>query len=218
MTAITGLVIFDCDGVLVDSEMIASRVLSETLAENGLQISPAECRKRFTGLSIASVVSVVREEWGRPLPADFEQTLRNRDRAAFERELSPMKGIREAVKKLPLPVCVASSGSVEKIQTNLTLTGLIDLFAPHLFSAAMVARGKPAPDLFLHAAASMGFPAGRCAVVEDSVAGITAARAAGMRAIGFVGGSHAGISLAPELSAVGAEAVITDMADLPGLI
>lgn len=213
-----GLVIFDCDGVLVDSEPIASRVLAELLTEAGFPFSMEQSIERFTGLSLTTVLAQVELAWGRPLPADFRNRLVERDEAAFRAELQPIEGVAAAVETLKAPACVASSGTPRKIRTNLDITGLLHLFDPHLFSAEMVARGKPAPDLFLHAATQMGIAPEYCLVVEDSVAGIRAARAAGMTPIGFAGGGHAGPGYGAMLADAGAEAVIANMADLPLLL
>lgn len=209
------LVIFDCDGVLVDSEPVACRVMARELTRIGYPITPEDCLARFTGISIASVMAKIEADRGRPLPAGFEERLREQDFAAFAAELRPVAGVEAMLDRLALPRCVASSGTPEKIRFTLTVTGLIGRFAPHLFSARMVARGKPAPDLFLYAADRMATPPAACLVVEDSVAGITAARAAGMRVFGFAGAGHAGPGYAEMLAAAGADAVFTAMAELP---
>jgi HAD superfamily hydrolase (TIGR01509 family) len=214
----SALLIFDCDGVLVDSEMIASRVLAAEARALGLSLTAADCRRRFTGSAMAAVRAALEADLGRPLPADFETRVRARDRAAFEAELKPVAGIAEAVRRLALPRCVASSGAPEKIRHSLELTGLLPLFEPHLFSAHQVARGKPAPDLFLFAAAAMATPPAACVVIEDSVAGVRAGRAAGMRVLGFAGASHAGPDYGDGLAAAGAHAVFADMAELLGLV
>ena len=193
------LVIFDCDGVLVDSEPIASRVLAEALSEIGFPLTAQQAIDRYTGISVGAVLARVEAEWGRRLPADFAALLGERDRAAFAAELQPVSGVVEMLAGLDLPRCVASSGSIEKIRSNLRITGLLPYLEPHLFSATMVARGKPAPDLFLHAAAMMAVPPARCVVVEDSLAGVRAARAAGMRVFGFHGGGHARPDAAAEI-------------------
>jgi HAD superfamily hydrolase (TIGR01509 family) len=213
-----GLVIFDCDSVLVDSEPIASRVLAELLTEIGFPFSMEQSIEHFTGLSLTTVLAKVEALWGRPLPADFRSRLVERDETAFRAELQPIAGVAAAVEALKVPACVASSGTPRKIRTNLGTTGLLHLFDPHLFSAEMVARGKPAPDLFLHAAHSMGVAPEACVVVEDSVAGILAARAAGMSPIGFAGGGHAGRGYGAMLASAGAAVVIERMADLPPLL
>lgn len=213
------LVIFDCDGVLVDSEMIASRVLAAAVTELGHPLTPEDCRARFTGKSIASVFAELSKDI--PLPDGFADTLRARDKAAFAAELAAVDGVAEtidAIQAIGAPMCVASSGRLEKIRHSLTLTGLIGRFDGHLFSAEQVAHGKPAPDLFLFAAREMGAAPADCVVVEDSVAGIQAARAAGMRVLGFAGASHCGPGYGDMLRGAGAETVIDHMRVLPDLL
>lgn len=212
------LAIFDCDGVLVDSEMLASRLLSEALAGEGYAVTPEQCRARFTGISINRAMALIEADWGRKLPDDFEERLRARDLEIFARELQPIPGIEDALKRIPQPKCVASSGAPSKIRTSLTATGLLGYFEPHLYSAHQVANGKPAPDLFLFAAERMGVAPARCCVVEDSEAGVSAALAAGMRVIGFAGGGHCGPGYADMLVAAGADHVIDDTAALPRLL
>ena len=184
----THLVIFDCDGVLVDSEPIACRVMARELTALGYPLSPDDCQERFTGVSMKTVMAMIEADWGQALPAGFEDHLRDKDFEAFRAELEPVPGVEEMLADLDIRRCVASSGTPEKIRFTLTVTGLIGAFEPHLFSARMVEHGKPAPDLFLHAAQRMATPPEACIVVEDSVAGIQAARAAGMRVLGFAGG------------------------------
>ncbi|MCR4376757.1 MAG: HAD family hydrolase [Rhodospirillales bacterium] len=213
------LIIFDCDGVLVDSEMIASQELAAYLSDLGRPTSGAECREAFTGISIQAVGDKVRHDWGLELPQDFVAALRERDRMAFERDLAAIPGIFAALDDLDqrgLRYCVASSGTPEKIRHSLELTGLIERFDGHLFSASQVARGKPAPDLFLFAAASMNTAPNDCIVIEDSPAGVAGAKAAGMRVLGFTGGGHCGPDYAAKLSA--ADAVFDDMAALVSLL
>jgi HAD superfamily hydrolase (TIGR01509 family) len=214
----TSLVIFDCDGVLVDSELIESRVLAEELTALGFPITADECQDRFTGLSMTSVIESIEGQWERSLPADFSGRVRARDLAVFATELQAVPGIAAALDAIPLARCVASSGSPEKVRYALTLTGLLDHFEPHLYTAHMVERGKPAPDLFLLAAERMGVPPAACTVVEDSVAGIEAARAAGMRVLGFAGAGHAGPGYADLLRQARPGTVFADMAELPGLL
>jgi HAD superfamily hydrolase (TIGR01509 family) len=214
----TRLVIFDCDGVLVDSEPIACRVMARELTRLGYPLSPDDCQERFTGVSMKTVMAMIEADWQRPLPAGFEERLREQDFAAFRAELAPVAGVEAMLERLTLPRCVASSGAPQKIRFTLTVTGLIGAFEPYLFSARMVARGKPAPDLFLHAAERMDTPPESCVVVEDAVAGIAAAVAAGMRVLGFAGAGHAGPGYAEKLAAAGADAVFTRMADLPDLL
>lgn len=212
------LVIFDCDGVLVDSELLASEVLSEILAEYGVDVPARECRERFTGSSLARVKELVFKSASIELPDDFEDRVRQADRDVFEKRLRPVSGIEETLDVLNIPVCVASSGRMEKITHSLELTGLMDYFKPHLFSAEMVVRGKPAPDLFLHAAKNMGVAPDRCLVVEDSPVGIKAAQAAGMSVFGFAGGAHAGPGYGEMLDLTGADIVFREMFALPNLI
>lgn len=216
--AMPDLVIFDCDGVLVDSELLASRLLAEALTAEGHAVTAADCRERYTGISIRSVIEMVEAERGRALPPDFEDRIRANDLVVFARELKAVPGVAEALARIPAPKCVASSGAPEKIRHSLAVTGLIGFFEPHLYSAHMVRRGKPAPDLFLFAAAAMGVDPARAVVVEDSVAGVTAARAAGMAVLGFAGGGHAGDGYAALLRAAGAGRVFEDMAELPALL
>jgi len=214
------LVIFDCDGVLVDSEMLASTVLSGFLSEFGCNISASDCRRFFTGISIAAVEEKVRTQFGTSLPENFEDQLRQRDTTVFESELVAIEGIRDVLETIDLPVCVASSGSPEKIRNSLRITGLASYFGNHLFSAAQVARGKPAPDLFLLAALEMGADTSRTCVIEDSVPGIRAGLAAGMRVLGFTGGAHARDDIAYKsgLKDAGAHHVFDRMHALPGLL
>ena len=211
------LIIFDCDGVLVDSEPIANRILVQALAGAGYPITLDEAVTRFVGRSMAAVVEMVELDLGRALPGGFVAALQARTFAAFERDLTAMPGVAEALAGLDVAVCVASSGSPDKIAHSLSLTGLARFFAGHLFSAAMFARGKPAPDLFLYAAEEMRVEPGSCLVVEDSVPGVAAARAAGMAVLGFVGGGHADTALGARLQAAGAT-VFSNRADLDGLI
>jgi HAD superfamily hydrolase (TIGR01509 family) len=185
---LTELVIFDCDGVLVDSEPISVRLDVEMLAELGLTMSRDEVIERFVGRSPEVIVQAVEAELGHPPPDGWfergEQELRER----FEAELEPVPGIVEALGRITLPVCVASSSPPDRLRFKLELTGLYDRFAGRMFSASEVANGKPAPDLFLHAARRMGVEPAGCLVVEDSRYGVQAARAAGMDALGYAGG------------------------------
>ena len=207
------LVIFDCDGVLVDSERIAVRTDVLVLAKLGWVLTEAECIERFVGLSDKSIKAAIEAHLGRRLPDDWDQEFQPLYRDAFAAELTPVPGVVEALDRITLPSCVASSSSHEKLRFTLGLTGLYERFAGRIFSAYEVERGKPAPDLFLYAASRMGVDPGACAVVEDSRYGVAAARAAGMRAFGFAGG------LTPRawLEAPGT-VVFTDMRELPGLL
>jgi HAD superfamily hydrolase (TIGR01509 family) len=207
------LVIFDCDGVLVDTERIAVRLDVIVLAELGWPMTEAEVVERFMGRSDQEMTAAIEAHLGRRLPASWEEPFRHLYRQAFEAELEPVAGVVEALDSIAIPTCVASSGTHEKIRFTLGLTGLYERFAGRIFSASDVARGKPAPDLFLHAAARMGVPPAQCAVVEDSRYGVEAARAAGMRAFGYAGG------LAPKGALAGPQTIVfEDMRELPGLL
>ncbi|WP_026618080.1 HAD family hydrolase [Ensifer aridi] len=185
------LVIFDCDGVLVDSEPISLEVLVEALDAAGVSMTTEEASERFLGRSLKSMSAILHDEHGLATDEVFLEGMRTRLYARFREELRPVDGIRQAVEGLDIACCVASSSQPERIRLSLTVTGLLDLFEPNIFSASMVARGKPAPDLFLHASAEMGYEPSDCIVVEDSPAGIEAAKAAGMRVFAFAGASHA---------------------------
>jgi HAD superfamily hydrolase (TIGR01509 family) len=198
----------------VDSEPIAARVLAETMTELGWPLSAEDCIERFTGFSLSTVLQRIEADWGQPLPPDLAEAIAERDRVAFLRDLKPMEGVETVLDEIVVPKCVASSGSLRKIRHNLGITGLHVYFEPYLFSAQMVKAGKPAPDLFLDAARRMGIAASACTVIEDSVAGIEAARAAGMRALGFSGGSHCSASHRDRLLGAGAEEVFSQMPDL----
>jgi len=212
-------VVFDCDGVLVDSERLAGPILADVLTGFGLPTTPAEIERDFKGRSWEHGLDVIRGRRGgaEPWPA-----LRARYRAAlfaaFDAELRPVAGVVAAVDALDaagVPCCVASSGDHERIRRGLRAAGLLDRFPEEtIFSVDDVAHGKPAPDLFLHAAAQMGFEPAGTAVVEDSVAGVQAAVAAGMRVLGYGGGSPADLDA---LRGAGAEPFAA-MADLPALL
>jgi HAD superfamily hydrolase (TIGR01509 family) len=210
--ATPGLVIFDCDGVLVDSEPIANRIFAEMLTAAGLPIGYEETVRTFMGRSMPVCVEIASDRLGRPLPDGFVEELRRRTAEAFRRELRSVPGVEAALDAIRAPVCVASSGEHAKIRTTLGITGLLGRFEGRIFSAADVARPKPFPDLFLHAAASLGVPPERCAVVEDTALGAAAGVAAGMRVLGYAGVSDPGA-----LAAAGAE-VFRDMAELPRLL
>ena len=187
------LVIFDCDGVLVDSEVISNEVLARALTEQGLPTTLAQARRDYQGLLLAEIDSRAAAKLGRPLTQDWLERY-ERDRAAvFRRELRAVPGVAEAVRRIKaagVAVCVASQGKLEKTRLSLKLTKLDHLFGDEvLFSAYSVPRGKPHPDLFLHAAASMAVEPARCAVVEDTPSGVTAAVSAGMRVLGYAADS-----------------------------
>ena len=213
------VVIFDCDGVLVDSEVIALTATRRRLSEAGLHLSDAETRERFLGVRLASIVERAEAELGAPLPKGFPDDLSREILATFARELKGVEGVRQAVTGLKARVYVASSRGPDRLRFALRVTGDESLFAPNIFSAAEVAHGKPSPDLFLLAARAMGAQPKDCLVIEDSVAGVVGARAAGMMVFGFIGGSHfSRPHQGADLIAAGAELVFDDMARLPSIV
>lgn len=181
------LIIFDCDGVLVDSELLSCQCLSEALGACGVALSVEQALQLFLGRSTAAVSRYYRD---RGLPKSFPDELRSRVRDSFTRSLQPIPEIASLLSNLKTAFCVASSSDLDRVSLSLALTGLAPHFGSRLYTSQMVARGKPAPDLFLHAAAQMRAAPQRTLVVEDSVSGVTAAKAAGMTVWGFVGGSH----------------------------
>jgi HAD superfamily hydrolase (TIGR01509 family) len=189
------LVIFDCDGVLVDSEPISNRVLAQMLSDEGLPITTEQARETFQGLRLDGLLAEAEQRLGRKLPRDFVQDYEQQRAQAFRRELRPVIGAAEAVTAVlaaGVPVCVASQGKLQKTALSLQLTGLDDLFPiATRFSAHTVPHGKPHPALFEHAAAAMGADPSHCAVVEDTPSGVTAAIAACMRALGYAADSDA---------------------------
>jgi HAD superfamily hydrolase (TIGR01509 family) len=208
-----GLVIFDCDGVLVDSESISNGVLAEMLSAEGLPTTLAQARRDYQGLLLAEVRTRAQEQLGRQLPEDWLGRYERRRAAVFRAELQPVPGAAQAVRAVDaagLAACVASQGKLAKTRLSLELTGLRELFADgQLFSAESVPRGKPHPDLFLHAAEAMGVEPARSVVVEDTPSGVTAAVAAGMRAIGYAADSDE-----RALAGAGAE-IIHSLRELP---
>jgi len=183
------LVIFDCDGVLVDSELLSCQCLSETLGGIGIEVSVEEVLKLFLGRSTAAVTQYC-ADLGRPVPETFLPELRLRLRESFERALKPIPGVGLLLSDFRVRSCVASSSDLDRVTLSLVLTGLAEHFGNRLYTAQMVKHGKPAPDLFLHAAAQMQAAPAKTLVIEDSVSGVVAAKAAGMTVWGFVGGSH----------------------------
>jgi HAD superfamily hydrolase (TIGR01509 family) len=208
----TELVIFDCDGVLVDSEALGNRVLVEFVAEFGLALELEEAMLLFKGCKMADCVAVLSQRLGEKMPTDFVTQLRARTAEAFERELHPVDGIEAALDKINLPICVASSGPVEKIQLALRVTKLLPRFEGRIFSSYEIGSWKPAPDLFLYAAKNMGVQARSCTVVEDSVLGVRAGVAAGMRVLGYIDQSETRL-----VETLGVH-VFNSMSQLPGLL
>lgn len=212
------MVIFDCNGVLVDSESIASAVLAKAFASVGVTMTPQTVARRFHGRRSADIFEAVEVATGKKLPADLPAKVAEQTLQRMRAELRPIAHAARALTWVRGPKAVASSSPLERIRTGLEVTGLLGFFAKRLFSASGVLKGKPAPDLFLHAAARLQIDPAECIVVEDSAAGVTAAAAAGMTPIGFVGGSDVPGRLADELGRAGARAVIADMRALHGTI
>lgn len=220
-TSAPRLVIFDCDGVLIDSEIIAARAQSRALAEHGIAISPEDAARRFAGIPDADMWQTLQAENACSLPEGFASQYADRLQTTFRQELRALPHVHETIKALRergLDVCVASSSTPPKLEAALKLVGLWDEFAPNVFSTAQVAKGKPAPDVFLFAARRMGAAVLDCVVVEDSVPGVQAARAARMRAVGYVGASHNGPDQRQRLLDEGAFEVIDDLLRLPDVI
>jgi len=205
------LVLFDCDGVLVDSERLAVRTEARILAGLGWPLTEAEIVERFVGRSASYMQGEIERHLGRSV--DWDSEFESQYREVFARELEPVPGVVEALDQIPVAACVASSGSHEKMRFTLGLVGLFDRFAGRIFSVDEVRRGKPAPDIFLHAAEKMGVAPARCAVVEDSVSGVSAGLAAGMTVLAFAGGVTGADALG--LSSV---VVFDDMQALPSLL
>ena len=218
MSNLPDLVIFDCDGVLVDSEVISNRIFAESLAELGVVLTLEEMMAFGVGKNSMTLAAAIEQEFGVTLPAGYIEGRRARIMDAFTTELRPIEGIRELLVALKLKRCVASNSHIDRVRHALTTTGLLPHLDPHIYTAAMVERGKPAPDLFLYAAAQHGVRPERCLVVEDSLSGVSAALAAGMPVIGFVGGSHIRSGHADAMRAAGCVEVFARMADVAGFV
>jgi HAD superfamily hydrolase (TIGR01509 family) len=208
------LVIFDCDGVLVDSEPIINQAHASVLTACGYSVTERDLVERFCGMSDPEMLAVIERDWGRALPALYGERVGVLIESGFRKSLRAIGGVPEVLDGLQMPICVASSSTPEQIRRKLELTGLLSRFGENLFSATMVSRGKPAPDLFLFAAQQLATLPVRCLVIEDSPAGIDAAVAAGMTAIGFCGGSHCGVGHRDRLLEHGASLAIDEMRQL----
>lgn len=207
------LIIFDCDGVLVDSELLAAECLAQLLTRHGMTTATDDVFGRFMGSSFGAVEQAFRRAMGRALPQGFEAEFMADLTRSISASLKPIKGVESVLAGLTIPFCVASSSPPQRITHSLAVTGL-DRYAMRIFYASMVARGKPEPDLFLHAAENMGAAPGRVLVLEDAVVGVAAAKAAGMTAWGFIGGSHyARRDGARLLGDAGADRILSDMAE-----
>lgn len=211
-------VIFDCDGVLVDSEILAVRVGLRAVKELGLSYSEDEYIHRFLGTTIDAYFKNVeedhREAHGTSVPNGFFKTLMKDSREEMDAALAAIDGTHAAVRSIAVPLAVASSSGIERLHFKLNKTGLIEAFAPHIYSGELVQNGKPAPDLYLHAAEQLNVPAKACVAIEDSVHGVISAKAAGMTVVGFTGGGHCRPGHDRYLSDAGADTVVNHMNDL----
>lgn len=205
-------IIFDCDGVLVDSEVINNRVLLEMLADYGVKMDLTEAVEELSGIRLKEGLRILQRRATRPFPENFEQDFRARTYEVFKTEMKPVAGVKELLDSLTVPFCVASSGPVEKIRLNLSLTGLLGYFENRIFSGYDINSWKPDPGIFLYAAEKMGFDPAACVVIEDSKAGITAAVRGGFKAYGYAKPFNAAV-----LEKEGAT-VFYDMTELPALL
>lgn len=209
------LIIFDCDGVLIDSEIIAARIESELAIGLGFEITPQEICARFAGRPARLVWEAVFGALNMPFDEDFFKEAQGKIHKAFETELVVIPSVEKTFQKLKNKFCVASTTKLENLKRNLKTTGLFDYLDPNIFSASQVERPKPFPDVFLYAAQNMGFAPENCIVIEDSIAGVQAAKAANMQVIGFVGGSHIYDGHAEKLIENGAFDILHHFDDLP---
>lgn len=212
------MIIFDCNGVLVDSEPIATAVAAQEFHRVGVRVTPELVARYFTGRRPADMFAEVEEAIGQKLPPHFAAGVARATLHRIRTELRATPHVAYALSWLRGPKCVASSSPLDRVRVSLEVTDLLRFFEPNVFSASEDAAGKPKPDLFLRVAVSVGISPADCIVVEDSAAGIRAAVAAGMKPIGYVGGSHAALDLATELKKAGAWSVIADMRALKGAV
>jgi HAD superfamily hydrolase (TIGR01509 family) len=208
------LIIFDCDGVLIDSEVIANRVNVEVLAGLGIEFTLEEYMERFVGVSLRDEVLEIERLRNIKLPDDYEARLMNHKYKVFDEELKAIEGIVEFVKSIQTPKAVASGSSPQRLEYTLKLTHLWELFAPHIYSTTLVPKSKPAPDIFLYAADKFGAKPEKCLVIEDSTLGVRAGIAAGMTVLGFTGGSHIKNGHEDKLLELGALKVFSKMQDV----
>jgi len=212
------MLIFDCDGVLIDSEILICQIVAKSLCEIGYPITTEDVVRRFAGRPAVDVIQELEDDWGKPLPPEFSATVHDRSVAAYRSALRAMPGIHDALAKIHVPICVASSSEPDKLRLGLHVTGLEARFHPNILSASMVKRGKPAPDIFVFAAGWLRTPPADCLVIEDSVAGTIAAVQAGIRVVGFTGGAHCPPGHGQRLREAGAFEIVTHMSALPGTL
>jgi HAD superfamily hydrolase (TIGR01509 family) len=212
------LLIYDCDGVLVDSEVLACGLLADVMTSLGQPMTADDCVRMFGGRSVADVLARAEQILGCPIPRKVGEQAAQQLLARLRHELKPVTGAAEAIAAMSHARCVCSSSAPDRLQLSLDVTGLAPLFGSHVYCAAQVARGKPAPDLFLFAARNLGATPSQTIVIEDSGPGVEAARAAGMACIGFTGASHMTSGLAAQIEALGTDRVVATMAELPAAV
>lgn len=212
------LLIFDCDGVLIDSEIIAARVQSEMLLEEGIELDAAESAARFAGLTWPTILARLSEETGHRFSEAFMKRVDEEIDRRLGSEAEEIVGAREILERLDLPRCICSNSSAARLELELDHVGLWDLFRPYVFSAADVGLAKPAPDVFLHALKVFEVAGPQAVVIEDSVHGVAGARAAGCRVVGFTGAAHSYAGHADALTEAGAETVISRLIDFPAVV
>ena len=215
----TDLIIFDFDGVLVDSETMGCQIWSDVFARHGMTVSAQDIMDKYTGKTGTLICSLIEKEYGYHIPDGFLDEVNETTEAVMAKELKTVDGVSETMPKLSVPVCIASGSRPKRLNLCLDVTGLRRYFPDEaVFSSHFVKNGKPAPDLFFYAAEKMNVPAGNCLVIEDSTAGIIGAKAAGMRSFGFVGASHCTPERGRQLLESGAELLFDDFTKLPDLL
>jgi HAD superfamily hydrolase (TIGR01509 family) len=212
------LIIFDCDGVLIDSEIVVCRLVGEAFTHLGHPLTLDEVIRRFAGRPEPEMIAEIERDWGRPVPPEYFVEIRKSIAHAYATELRAVRGVAEVLERIRIPICVASSSYPEKLKLGLETVGLYRRFAPNLISATFVAHGKPAPDVFIYAAGWMRTPIPDCIAIEDSIPGVRSARAAGLRVFGFTGGSHCPPEHGDRLLEAGAERVIREIHELEALL
>jgi HAD superfamily hydrolase (TIGR01509 family) len=214
LSEIIPTLIFDCDGVLIDSEIVVCRLVSEELTSIGYPVSVTEIIRRYAGRPEPAMIADIEQDWGRSVPDEYFLRIKARVAEAYASELRPVSGIAETLTRIRASICVASSSAPQKLRLGLEATGLHSRFGENIVSASYVAQGKPAPDVFIYAAGWMRAQIEHCVVIEDSIPGVEAARKAGIRTFGFVGGSHCPPGHEERLLAAGAEHVLRNIRDL----
>jgi len=213
------ILMFDCDGVILDSMVLHTEVEAEAYNGLGANVTQEELSRRFSGVSQEEVSRIIGKEAGINIPIGFEDIIEESKKSVFEQRLKAISGINQMLEDLKdIPRCIASGSGTGELKHMLNIVGLYDSFEPHIYSADMVDRGKPSPDLFLYAAKRTSYEPHECIVIEDGVSGVQAGIAAGMRVLGFTGGSHCGADHSNLLMKAGAELIFNDMNDLSNII